>query len=430
MATTPGLEGIKLIEDFDLKDKRVFLRVDFNVPLDESPKGSRITDDTRIRAALPTIRYAMENGAKIVLASHLGRPEGGPDDRKKFSMEPVAERLGELLSQTLGHGLKAEVILVEDPTSDAPKGLFPGLRPNQVILLENLRFEKGETKNSREFALQMASYTDIYIDDAFGACHRAHASIEALPQAVEKKGIGFLIKKEIEMLDVLLHSPQAPYMAILGGAKVSDKIPVIENMIDKIDTFLIGGAMATTFLAAQNIPVGKSKVEKEKLAFAREMIGRIEARGKKLLLPVDHVVANDFLAPSEIKIVDEVAIPEGYLALDIGPKTRELYRKELLKAKTVFWNGPMGVFEKPEFAKGTFAIAETLASLARPDGTHAALTIVGGGDSAAAAEASGFASKMSHISTGGGASLEYLQGDKLPGLEVLRNLRPSVQPTL
>lgn len=422
MASTPGLDGIKLIEDFELKEKRVFIRVDFNVPLAESSSGSKITDDTRIRAALPTIRYAMEKGAKIVLASHLGRPEGGPDDRKKFSMEPVAERLGELL--------KAEVILVDDPTSDAPKGLLPGLRPNQLILLENLRFEKGETKNSREFALQMASYTDIYINDAFGASHRAHASIEALPQAVEKKGIGFLIKKEIEMLDVLLHSPRAPYMAILGGAKVSDKIPVIENMIEKIDTFLIGGAMAYTFLAAQNIPVGKSRVEKDKVSFAREMIGRIDARGKKLLLPVDHVITNDFLAPSEIQTTHTAAIPEGYLAVDIGPKTRELYRKELSRAKTVFWNGPMGVFEKPEFAKGTFAVAETLASFALPDGQHTALTIVGGGDSAAAAEASGFAGKMSHISTGGGASLEYLQGDKLPGLEVLRNLRPSVQPTL
>jgi phosphoglycerate kinase len=408
---TPGLKGIKLIEEFDLKDKRVFIRVDFNVPME----GSKITDDTRIRAALPTIRYAMEKGAKIVLASHLGRPEG-PEDRQKFSMEPVGHRLGELL--------KAEVILTDDPTSDAPKGLLPTLRPNQLILLENLRFEKGETKNSREFALQMASYTDVYINDAFGASHRAHASIEALPEAVDKKGIGYLIKKEIEMLDVLLFHPKAPYVAILGGAKVSDKIPVLENMIDKIDTFFIGGAMAYTFLAAKNISVGKSKIEKDKVSFAREMIARIEARGNKILLPVDHIIANDFLAPSDIQTTDSAGIPDGYLGLDIGPKTRELFRKELQKAKTVFWNGPMGVFEKPEFNKGTFAIAETLAGLTN------AMTIVGGGDSAAAAEASGFADKMTHISTGGGASLEYLQGDKLPGLEVLRNLRPSVQPTL
>jgi phosphoglycerate kinase len=412
---TPGLKGIKLIEDFELKDKRVFIRCDFNVPMN----GKTITDDTRIRAAIPTIRYALDKGAQVVLASHFGRPEG-PEDREKYSLEPVGQRLGELL--------KAEVILTDDPTSDAPKGLLPSLRSNQVILLENLRFEKGETKNAQEFANVMAAYIDIYINDAFGASHRAHASIEALPKTVEKKGIGFLIKKEIEMLDALLHDPKAPYMAILGGAKVSDKIPVIENMIDKVDSFFIGGAMAYTFLAAQSLSVGKSKVEKDRLSFAREMIQRIDARGKKLLLPVDHVIANDFLAPSEILTTDTASIPEGYLALDIGPKTRELYRKELQKAKTVFWNGPMGVFERPEFNKGTFAIAETLAKLGQENSD--VTTIVGGGDSAAAAEASGQADKMTHISTGGGASLEYLQGDKLPGLEVLRNLRPSVQPTL
>lgn len=417
--TTPGLRGIKTIEDFDLHDQRVFLRVDFNVPMETAEDGSRvITDDTRIRAAIPTIRYALDRGAKIVLASHLGRPEGKPEDRKKYSLEPVGRRLGELL--------KAEVILTDDPTSDAPKGLLPSLKPNQVILLENLRFEKGETENSREFALKLASYTDIYINDAFGASHRAHASIDALPSAVDKKGIGFLIKKEIEMLDVLLDAPKTPYVAILGGAKVSDKIPVIENMIEKIDTFLVGGAMAYTFLAAQNIPVGKSRVEKDKVSFAREMINRIDARGKKLLLPIDHVITNDFLAPSEVKTTDSVNIPEGYLAVDIGPKTRELFRKEIARAKTVFWNGPMGVFEKPEFAQGSFGVAEALARIT----DEGAMTIVGGGDSAAAAEASGFADKMTHISTGGGASLEYLQGDKLPGLEVLRNLRPSVQPTL
>jgi phosphoglycerate kinase len=412
---TPGLKGIKLIEDFELKDKRVFIRCDFNVPMD----GKTITDDTRIRAAIPTIRYALDKGAQVVLASHFGRPEG-PEDREKYSLEPVGQRLGELL--------KAEVILTDDPTSDAPKGLLPSLRSNQVILLENLRFEKGETKNAQEFANVMAAYIDIYINDAFGASHRAHASIEALPKSLEKKGIGFLIKKEIEMLDALLHDPKAPYMAILGGAKVSDKIPVIENMIDKVDAFFVGGAMAYTFLAAQNLSVGKSKVEKDKLSFAREMIQRIDARGKKLFLPMDHVIANDFLAPSEILTTDTASIPEGYLALDIGPKTRELYRKELQKAKTVFWNGPMGVFERPEFNKGTFAIAEALAKLGQESSD--VMTIVGGGDSAAAAEASGQADKMTHISTGGGASLEYLQGDKLPGLEVLRNLRPSVQPTL
>lgn len=411
---TPGLRGIKFIEEFDLKEKRVFIRVDFNVPMEEKGGAQVITDDTRIRAALPTIRYAMEQGAKIVLASHLGRPESREDTQ--YSMEPVALRLGELL--------KAEVILVDDPTSDAPKGLLPGLRPNQLILLENLRFEKGETKNAREFALQMAAYTDVYINDAFGASHRAHASIEALPQTIEKKGVGYLIKKEIEMLDILLHQPKSPYMVILGGAKVSDKIPVIENMIAKVDQFFVGGAMAYTFLAAQGVAVGNSRVEKDKVSFAREMIKRIEARGKKIFLPIDHVVANDFLAPSKIETTKDATVPEGFMGLDIGPKTREMYRKELQKAKTVFWNGPMGVFERPEFAKGSFGVAETLSQLTE------SMTIVGGGDSAAAAEASGYAGQMTHISTGGGASLEYLQGDKLPGLEVLRNMRPSVQPTL
>ncbi len=411
---TIGLRGIKTIEDFDLKEKRVFIRVDFNVPMETKNGLQVIIDDTRIRAAIPTIQYAMAQGAKIVLASHLGRPESRDD--KQFSLEPVAARLGELL--------KSEVILVDDPTSDAPKGLLPSLRPNQVIMLENLRYEKGETKNSREFALQLAAYTDIYINDAFGASHRAHASIEALPQAVEKKGIGYLIRKEIEMLDVLLHEPKTPYMTILGGAKVSDKIPVIENMIDKVDQFFIGGAMAYTFLKAKNISVGTSRVEKDKVSFAREMIERIEARGKKIFLPVDHVIANDFLAPSEIKTTKDASIPGGFMGMDIGPKTRELYRKELQRAKTVFWNGPMGVFERKEFSEGSFGVAQTLSQLTE------SLTIVGGGDSAAAAEMSGYAGQMSHISTGGGASLEYLQGDKLPGLEVLRNLRPSVQPTL
>lgn len=402
--STDGLKGIRRIDEFELKDKRVFLRVDFNVPMN----GGKISDDTRIRAALPTIQYALEKGAKLVLASHLGRPES-KEDRAKYSLEPVATRLGELLN--------VEVLLIDEPTSDAPKGLLLGLKSSQLILLENVRFEPGETKNSREFASILASYTDIYINDAFGASHRAHATIDALPSMIEQKGIGFLIAKEIEMLDRLLHSPVSPYMAILGGAKVSDKIPVIENMIDHIDTFFVGGAMAYTFLAAQGISTGASRVEKDKVAFAGEMLKRIDARDRRCLLPIDHVITQDIKDTRNIRTTDSVSIPDGWLAVDIGPKTRELFRKELQKAKTVFWNGPMGVFETPEFSKGTFAIAETLSQLT------GATTIVGGGDSAAAAEESGYAGMMTHISTGGGASLEYLQGDKLPGLEILRSRR-------
>ncbi len=408
---TAGLKGVKRIDEFDLKDKRVFLRVDLNVPM----SGGAISDDTRVRAALPTIKYAMEKGAKLVLASHLGRPES-KEDRPRYSLEPVAARLGELLG--------IEVLLVDEPTSDAPKGLLPTLKPSQLVLLENVRFEPGESKNSREFAMTLASYTDIYINDAFGASHRAHATIDALPSLVEQKGIGFLIAKEIEMLDRLLHAPAAPYMAILGGAKVSDKIPVIENMINRVDAFLVGGAMAYTFLAAQGAATGASRVEKDKVAFAGEMLRRIEARGKRCLLPVDHVVTRDIKDTKDVRTTDSAQVPEGWLAVDIGPKTRELYRKELQRAKTVFWNGPMGVFETPEFSKGTFAIAETLSQLTD------ATTIVGGGDSAAAAEGSGYAGMMTHISTGGGASLEYLQGDKLPGLEVLRKRTPSSSPVI
>lgn len=411
-----GLQGIKSIEDFDLKDQKVFIRLDLNVPMKGEPGNLQITDDTRIRAAIPTLKYAMEKGAKLVLASHLGRPET-PEDRPKFTLEPVASRLGELLD--------CEVILIEEPTSDAPKALLPVLKPKQILLLENVRFEKGETKNASELANVIASYTDIYINDAFGASHRAHSTIDALPRLIAKRGCGFLIKKEIENLAMLMEGPKKPFLTIMGGAKVSDKINVIESMMEKIDTFLVGGAMAYTFLAAQGHGVGKSRVEKDRLSFARDLIKRIESRGKKILLPMDHIVADDFLAPTKIETVDGPTIPEDRLGLDIGPKTRELYRKEIERAKTVFWNGPMGVFERPEFAKGSFFIAEALATLAQNGG----VSVVGGGDSAAAAEASGFADKMTHISTGGGASLEYLEGAKLPGLEALRVIRESATPS-
>jgi phosphoglycerate kinase len=395
------LDGIKTIEQFQLEDKRLFLRLDLNVPLDENGK---ITDDTRIRAALPTIRYAIDKGAKIVLASHLGRPKR-PEDRKKYSLEAVADHLNAVL--------KKEILLVEEPRSDAPKALLAGLKPSQIILLENLRFDPGEENNDRDFAQILASYTDIYINDAFGASHRAHASIAALPELVEKKGIGFLIKKEIEMLDRIKYNPEPPFFAILGGAKVSDKIAVFEQLIESSQAILVGGAMAYTFLAAQDIPIGLSLVEKDKVKFARDILSRFSVRQKKLLLPVDHIVVQSIKDPSTAKATDGAAIADGWMGVDIGPRTRALYAQEIVKAKTIFWNGPMGVFEIPQLSEGTFAVARAIAA-------SDSLSVVGGGDSAAAAEASGVADQFSHISTGGGASLEYLEGAKLPGLESLR----------
>lgn len=395
------LDGIRSIENFELEDKRVFLRLDLNVPM----KDGVITDETRIQAALPTIRYAIEKGAKLVLASHLGRPKK-PEDRKTMSLEPVALRLGEILEK--------EMILVEEPASDAPKALLAGLKPSQIVVLENLRFDDREEANDRELASRIAQYTDIYINDAFGASHRAHASIVALPQILTQRGLGFLMKKEIEMLDKVRFDHEAPYLAILGGAKVSDKIDVIEMLIDRIDSLMIGGAMAYTFLAAQNVPLGNSRVEKDKVKFAGDLIKRLEARGKKLFLPVDHIVTPKFEEVSKRETTKTNAVGEGLMAVDIGPKSIELYSKEIAGAKTIFWNGPMGVFEIPEYAAGSFAVAKAMAQ------NTAATTVVGGGDSAAAANESGFAAQLSHISTGGGASLEYLQGEKLPGVEALR----------
>ncbi len=399
-----GLKGIKTIRDFELQGKTVFLRLDLNVPLD----NGKITDETRITASLPTIRYALEKGAKLIIASHLGRPKSAAD--KKYSMEPVAKRLGELLN--------VEVVLMEEPSSEGVKHILYGPMRNQIICLENLRFDEGETENKNELAQSWAAYTDIYINDAFGASHRAHASIHAFPEIMQKKGIGFLIEKEIQMLDTLTESPKKPYIAVLGGSKVSDKIPVIEKLIDVVDGFVIGGAMAYTFLKAQGHSVGKSLVEVDKLKYAKEMIQRVEARNKSMLLPVDHVTAQSFNDVASSRLCTTVAIPENEMGLDIGPQTIKNFTALLSKASTIFWNGPMGVFETKEFAKGSFAIAQVMAE-------NTGLRIVGGGDSAAAAEASGFASQMSHISTGGGASLEYLQGEKLPGLEVLRPRKQS-----
>ncbi|MBK7962586.1 MAG: phosphoglycerate kinase [Bdellovibrionales bacterium] len=394
-----GLRGIKTVKDLVVKDKVVFLRLDLNVPL----KDGRITDETRITASLPTIQYLMDQGSKIVMTSHLGRPKTAED--KKYSLEPVGKRLSELL--------KAEVILVEEPGGDAVKQLLMGLRKGQLILLENVRFVPGETKNSVEFAQRLAKDIDVYVNDAFGASHRAHSSIHALPELIKEKGVGFLIEKEIQMLDQLIENPKSPYFAVLGGAKISDKIAVIEKLIDIVDGFIIGGAMAYTFLKAQGREVGKSLVEEDKLKYANEMMGRIEARRKTLLLPVDHLVSQGIADTTNTRVTTDANMKANELGVDIGPRTIENFATALKSAATVFWNGPMGIFETAEFSKGTFAMAKAVADCP-------GLKIVGGGDSAAAAEDSGYASKMTHISTGGGASLEYLQGEKLPGLEVLR----------
>lgn len=392
-----GLKGIKTVRDFVVENKVVFLRLDLNVPME---KG-QITDYTRIDATLPTINYLIQKGAKIVIASHLGRPKTSKD--KEFSLEPVAKALTERL--------KKEVLLIEDPNAKAVKQLLHTLNKEQIILLENVRFESGETTDSEDFAHRLATYTEIYINDAFGACHRAHATIHALPALIPQRGIGFLIEKEIQMLDGLLENPKRPYVAILGGAKVSDKIGVIEKLMDVVDAFIIGGAMAYTFLKAQGHFVGKSRVEDDKLKLAKELLERISARGKTVLLPVDHLVTTNITDAASATVKSSFADAE--LGVDIGPESLKRFSALIKEAGTVFWNGPMGIFETPEFSKGTFGLAKVIAE-------SKGVKIIGGGDSAAAAEQSGFAEKMTHISTGGGASLEYLQGDKLPGLEVLR----------
>ena len=393
-----GLKGIKKITDFELKDQVVFLRLDLNVPLE---KG-RITDDTRLRESLPTIKYALEQGAKLVLASHLGRPKKAGDP--EFSLEPVAAYLTE--------HLKKEVILIEEVRSEVIKQIILTLRRDQIILLENLRYDEGETENDPELARYLASFSQIYINDAFGASHRAHASIQGLPEVMQKKGIGFLIEKEINFLDQLIVNPTRPYLAVMGGSKVSDKIDVIEKLIDVVDGFVIGGAMAYTFLKAMGKTTGSSLVEADRVKYASELIARIEARSKTLILPVDHKVTTN-IKDTKFEITADANIREKMMGVDIGPKTEKLFAEAIGKAKTIFWNGPMGVFETKEFSSGTFAIAKAIAE-------SSGVKVVGGGDSASAAHASGYAHLMSHISTGGGASLEYLQGDRLPGLEVLR----------
>jgi phosphoglycerate kinase len=387
------------INDLDLKGKRVFCRVDFNVPLDE--QGS-IIDDTRIVAALPTIRHIIAAGGRLILASHLGRPKGKPDP--KYSLAPVAPYLCSLLGQS--------VAMAPDCIGSEVRQMVDGLSNGDVLLLENVRFHAGETENDPAFSQKLAELADLYVNDAFGTAHRAHASTEGVARILNQAACGFLMQAELKYLVGALAQPKKPFVAIIGGAKVSDKILVIENLLDKVDTLIIGGGMAYTFIKAQGFEVGTSLVEADRVELAAELLNSAEKSGVKILLPVDHLAATSFAADADFIICDNEQIPSDRMCLDIGPKSINLFRDAITAAKTVVWNGPMGVFEFENFSNGTFAVAEALAN-------SEALSIVGGGDSVAAVNRSGLADKMTHISTGGGASLELLEGKILPGIAAL-----------
>ena len=393
----------KSVEDIDVTGKRVLCRCDFNVPI----KGGVITSDKRIVAALPTIQYLVKQGAKVILCSHMGKPKG--EYKPELSLKVVADRLSELLGQT--------VIMAADVAGKDAQAKAAALENGQVMLLENTRFEKGETKNDPELSKKLASLADIFVNDAFGTAHRAHSSTAGVADYLPAV-CGYLIQKEIGIMGKALADPERPFVAILGGAKVSDKLNVINNLLEKVDTLIIGGGMAYTFLAAKGYAVGKSLLDTEKIDYCKEMMAKAEAKGVKLLLPVDTVVAASFPdpidGPIDVKTVAADAIPADMEGLDIGEESRKLFAEAAKSAKTVVWNGPMGVFENPILAKGTIAVAEALAE-------SSAVTIVGGGDSAAACEQLGFADKITHISTGGGASLEFLEGLELPGIACLQD---------
>ena len=390
----------KTIEDIAVAGKKVLVRCDFNVPLDEN---KNITDENRLNGALPTIKYLVGQGAKVILCSHLGRPKG--EFNEKYSLAPVAKRLSEMLGQ--------EVKMAKDVIGDSAKELVAGLKDGEVMLLENVRYHKEEEKNDAEFSKKLAEFADVYVNDAFGTAHRAHASTAGVAAYIPAV-CGYLIQKEIEIMGGALSNPERPFVAILGGAKVSDKIGVIENLLEKVDYLIIGGGMAYTFLTAKGYEIGTSICEDEKLDLARSLMEKAQAKGVELLLPIENVCASEFSNDAERKIVPSDNIPSDFMGMDIGPKTIELFSEVITKAKTVIWNGPMGVFEFSNFAEGTKAVAKAVAD-------SGAITIIGGGDSAAAVEQLGFADKMTHISTGGGASLEFLEGIELPGIAALND---------
>ena len=390
----------KTIEDVDVKGKKILVRVDFNVPMD---KEGVITDDRRIREALPTIRYLKDNGARVILLSHLGRPKG--KFNPQFSLKPVASTLSKLLEQ--------EIIFAKDVIGEDALNKSASLKEGQIMLIENVRFHVEEEKNDSEFAKKLSSMGEMFVNDAFGTAHRAHASTAGIANYLPS-AVGFLIKKEIEIMGRAITNPERPFVAVLGGAKVSDKIGVIENLTEIVDSLLIGGGMAYTFFKALGKEIGSSIVEDDKLELASRILTKAEQKGMKLILPVDIVVADEFKADANYKTVDSDNIPADYMGLDIGEKTRSIFSEIIKNAKTVVWNGPMGVFEMPAFSKGTYVVADAMSKV---KGT----TIIGGGDSASAVEQLGFADKMTHISTGGGASLEFLEGKVLPGIDAINN---------
>lgn len=391
----------KTIKDIDVKGKKVFVRVDYNVPFDEK---QNITNDTRMVRTLPTINYLLDHGAAVILACHIGRPTEAREPQ--FSTKHLVKHLGELL--------KKDVKWASDCVGEEAEKLAAGLKPGEVLLLENLRYHKAEKKNDPEFAKQLASLADIAVDDAFGVSHRAHASNAGVPKYIECVA-GFLMEKEINYIGKTMENPQRPFVAIIGGAKVSDKIGVISNMIDKVDTIIIGGGMAHTFDAAKGLPIGSSLCEEEKKPLALELLKKAEQKGVKVILPVDVVIADKFAADANTKTVPVDQIPDGWMALDSGDETSKEYVKALEGAKTVVWNGPMGVFEYDAFANGTLAVAQAVAKATE----QGAISIVGGGDSVAALKKTGLTDKISHVSTGGGATLEFLEGKEMPGVAAI-----------